>query len=96
VLQGFENYKGKWIAYSLGNFIFTMNENPLTWESVILQASCSKEGGCSLKTVPVLTKLANPEPMTGDAAAKLYDRLTGISFEAQVDKDGTVQTSSKK
>jgi poly-gamma-glutamate synthesis protein (capsule biosynthesis protein) len=96
VLQGFENYKGKWIAYSLGNFIFTMNENPLTWESVILQASCSKEGGCSLKTVPVLTKLANPEPMTGDAAAKLYDRLTGISFEAQVDKDGTVQTSAKK
>lgn len=96
VLQGFENYKGKWIAYSLGNFIFTMNENPLTWESVILQASCSKEGGCSLKTVPVLTKLANPEPMTGEAAAKLYDRLTAISFEAQVDKDGTVQTSAKK
>jgi poly-gamma-glutamate synthesis protein (capsule biosynthesis protein) len=96
VLQGFENYKGKWIAYSLGNFIFTMNENPLTWESVILQASCSKEGGCSLKTVPVLTKLANPEPMTGDAAAKLYDRLTGISFDARVEKDGTVQTSSKK
>lgn len=96
VLQGFENYKGKWIAYSLGNFIFTMNENPLTWEALILQASCSKEGGCSLKAVPVLTKLANPEPMTGETAAKLYERLTSISFDAEVGKDGTVQISGKK
>lgn len=96
VLQGFENYKGKWIAYSLGNFIFTMNENPLTWESVILQATCSKEGGCALKTVPVLTKLANPEPMTEDAAAKLFDRLTGISFQSEVGRDGTVRIQNKK
>ena len=96
VLQGFENYKGKWIAYSLGNFIFTMNENPLTWETVILQATCSKEGGCALKTVPVLTKLANPEPMTGDAASKLFDRLTGISFQAEVGRDGTVRIKDKK
>lgn len=96
VLQGFEPYKGKWIAYSLGNFIFTMNENPVTWESMILQASCAKDGGCELNAVPVLTKLANPEPMTGDIAAKLFKRLTGISFGAEVLSDGTVRTAEKR
>lgn len=96
VLQGFENYNGKWIAYSLGNFIFTMNENPLTWETIILQASCSKEGGCALKAVPVLSKLANPEPMADDAAAKLYKRLTDISFQAEVGGDGSVKQKEKR
>ncbi|RKN84925.1 CapA family protein [Paenibacillus ginsengarvi] len=95
VLQGFEQYKGKWIAYSLGNFIFTMNENPVTWETVILQASCSKDGGCALKTVPVLSKLANPEPMPEDAAAKLFKRLTGISFQAEIGPDGTVKAKQR-
>lgn len=92
VLQGFENYKGKWIAYSLGNFIFTMNEDPVTWETVILQASCSKDGGCELKAVPVLTKLANPEPMSEEAAAELFKRLTDISFGAQISKEGIIST----
>ncbi|MEF3307424.1 CapA family protein [Paenibacillus sp. GYB004] len=92
VLQGFENYKGKWIAYSLGNFIFTMNEDPVTWETVILQASCSKDGGCELQAVPVLTKLANPEPMAEEAAVKLFKRLTDISFGAQINKEGIIST----
>ncbi|MEF3302748.1 CapA family protein [Paenibacillus sp. GYB003] len=96
VLQGFESYNGKWIAYSLGNFIFTMNENPVTWETVILQASCSKDGGCSLKTVPVLSKLANPEPMADDAAAKLFKRLTGLSFQAEIGADGIVRTKQPR
>ncbi|MDF2722181.1 MAG: poly-gamma-glutamate biosynthesis capsule formation protein [Paenibacillus sp.] len=96
VLQGFESYKGKWIAYSLGNFIFTMNENPTTWETIVLQASCAKDGGCALKAVPVLTKLANPQPMTDDAAAKLYKRLTDISFQTEITSDGTIRTKEKK
>ncbi|PYI56302.1 CapA family protein [Paenibacillus flagellatus] len=91
VLQGFDHYNGKWIAYSLGNFIFTMNENPKTWETVILQASCSKTDGCSLKAVPVLTKLANPEPMGEEAASKLFARLTDISYGTEIGKDGTIR-----
>ncbi|GAA3401071.1 CapA family protein [Paenibacillus hodogayensis] len=91
VLQGFEKYKDKWIAYSLGNFIFTMNSNPVTWETIILQASCSKEGGCLLKAVPVLSKLANPEPMDEEAGARLFRRLNGISFDTELDRDGILR-----
>lgn len=94
VLQGFESYKEKWIAYSLGNFIFTMNENPKTWETVILQASCSKTDGCALRAVPVLTKLANPQPMAAEDASKLYRRLSGISIGAEIGEDGIVRNKS--
>lgn len=96
VLQGFEQYKGKWIVYSLGNFIFTMNENSQTWETVILDAVCSKTGSCSLQVLPVLTKLANPKPMEEPEALKLFQRLTRISFDAEVLRDGKVQITSSK
>jgi len=94
VLQGFESYKEKWIAYSLGNFIFTMNENPKTWETVILQASCSKTDGCALRAVPVLTRLADPQPMAAEEASKLYRRLTDISFGAEIGEGGIVRNKS--
>lgn len=41
VLQGVEPYKGKWIAYSTGNFIFTRSTVPATWETAVFQAECS-------------------------------------------------------
>ncbi|MBO6215561.1 MAG: CapA family protein [Lachnospiraceae bacterium] len=37
VLQGMEVYKGKVIAYSLGNFCFGANHNPSDYDTVILQ-----------------------------------------------------------
>ncbi|WNR43219.1 CapA family protein [Paenibacillus roseipurpureus] len=91
VLQGFEQYKGKWIAYSLGNFIFTTNDNPKTWETVILEAACSKEKSCDLHLVPILTKSALPTPMNEADGSKLFERLSGISFGAQVDAQGNVR-----
>ncbi|WP_230632820.1 CapA family protein [Paenibacillus athensensis] len=90
VLQGFEAYKGKWIAYSLGNFIFTTNDVPKTWETAVLQASCSKERDCDLTVVPVWTKSALPTPMNAEDGAKLFQRLSGISINAQVQQDGRV------
>ena len=95
VLQGFESYQGKWIAYSLGNFIFTMNPNPATWESIILQASCSKSGDCRLKAIPVRTKLADPTPMDEASGAQLFRRLTDISFGAVVDEDGAIRVAPR-
>jgi poly-gamma-glutamate capsule biosynthesis protein CapA/YwtB (metallophosphatase superfamily) len=92
VLQGFENYKGKWIAYSLGNFIFTQNENPKTWDSLILEATCTKEKKCDLHAVPVLTKLAKPELMAAEQGAKLLEHLTKISIGARVDANGQIHT----
>lgn len=90
VLQGFETYKGKWIAYSLGNFIFTTNDVPKTWETAVLQASCSKAQACDLQVVPVWTKAALPTPMNAEDSAKLFERLSGISINAQVRGDGRV------
>jgi len=37
VLQGIEIYKGKYIAYSLGNFVFGGNKNPKDKDSMIFQ-----------------------------------------------------------
>lgn len=37
VLQGIEEYKGKTIAYSLGNFCFGGNQDPRDYDSVIFQ-----------------------------------------------------------
>ena len=41
VLQGLEFYKGKLIAYSLGNFIFTDSRK----DTMVLQAEVNKSGG---------------------------------------------------
>jgi poly-gamma-glutamate synthesis protein (capsule biosynthesis protein) len=88
VLQGFETYKGKWIAYSLGNFIFTTNNVKETLETFILNASCSKDRKCTLQAVPVLTKYAKPEVMKLEQGAALFDRITAVSFHAQIQPNG--------
>lgn len=90
VLQGFEQYNGKWIAYSLGNFIFTTNNNPMTWESMILKASCTKARACELSMVPIITKWAQPIQMPEEDGWKLFERLTGISVNAKIDKEGKI------
>lgn len=90
VLQGFEQYKGKWIAYSLGNFIFTTNDNPKTWETVIMEAACSKDKSCDIQLVPILTKAALPTPMNEEDGTKLFQRLSQISIGSKVDAQGNV------
>ncbi|MEC0230230.1 CapA family protein [Paenibacillus alba] len=90
VMQGFEQYKGKWIAYSLGNFIFTTNDNPKTWETVILEAACTKDKSCDLHLVPILTKSALPTPMNQEDGIKLFQRLSQISIGARVNDNGQV------
>ncbi|OXM84197.1 hypothetical protein CF651_22245 [Paenibacillus rigui] len=90
VVQGFEQYKGKWIAYSLGNFIFTTNEDSNTWESMILNAECTKDRNCDLQMTPILTKWAQPVKMTEEDGAKLFDKMGRISINARVDKDGSI------
>jgi poly-gamma-glutamate capsule biosynthesis protein CapA/YwtB (metallophosphatase superfamily) len=96
VLQGFEQYKGKWIAYSLGNFIFTTNAEPATWETMVLDAVCTKDRNCELQMLPVLTKGAQPVRMPELEGAKLMERMTRISFNARVEKDGKVVTAPAK
>jgi poly-gamma-glutamate capsule biosynthesis protein CapA/YwtB (metallophosphatase superfamily) len=88
VLQGFEQYKGKWIAYSLGNFIFSTNPKDAGAETGVLDASCTKEGACELQFYPMATVKAQPTPLEGEAAQLLLDRLTSISYGVKLQEDG--------
>jgi poly-gamma-glutamate synthesis protein (capsule biosynthesis protein) len=44
VLQGIENYRGKRIVYSLGNFVFGGNGQPSDLDSMIFRAKFAFEG----------------------------------------------------
>lgn len=45
VLQGIEYYNGKYIVYSLGNFVFGGNKNPSDKDTMIFQITYSYENG---------------------------------------------------
>ncbi len=90
VLQGFELYKGRWIAYGLGNFIFTSNSASATSKTAILEATCTKEQSCSLQVVPFLIKSAKPEPLDDAARQLLYKHLSDISINANLEANGKV------
>lgn len=75
VLQGLEQYKGKWIAYSTGNFIFTKSSNEDTWKTAVFQASCSKQGECDLKLTPYRTEIGQVIPLEGKEAEALLKEV---------------------
>ncbi|WP_028610297.1 CapA family protein [Paenibacillus harenae] len=90
VLQGFEMYKGKWIAYSLGNFIFSAFPKGTAGETGVLDALCTKGGDCELKFHPMFTVNAQPTPMEAEPAKELLNRLSSISFGAKLREDGSI------
>ncbi|MBB3128911.1 poly-gamma-glutamate synthesis protein (capsule biosynthesis protein) [Paenibacillus rhizosphaerae] len=97
VLQGLEQYKGKWIAYSTGNFIFTKSTVPATWKTAVFEASCRPEGGCGMKLIPYKTELGQPVPMTPDEGKKLMQEMQQLSIGGvRVSGDGTVTTGSAR
>lgn len=63
VLQPVEIYKGKTIAYSLGNFVFD-NPRPLCCETMILIINFSATGEQRIKEVPCYIKNAQPYPIS--------------------------------
>lgn len=90
VLQGFETYKGKWIAYSLGNFVYASNPSGLLGETGVLDAVCDKEGECQLKFNPMHVIDSQPIPLEGESAQKVLDRLTSVSFGVKLDSEGAI------
>lgn len=90
VLQGFEMYKGKWIAYSLGNFIFSSYPKETAAETGVLDALCSKNGDCGLTFHPMVTVQAQPTPPKADTAKAILDRLSALSFGVKLNEDGTI------
>lgn len=94
VLQGLENYKGKWIAYSTGNFIFTKSKDPKTWETAVFAAECSRNGDCDLKLIPYKTELGQPVPMTEEEGAKVLKEVEGFSPGVKIGASGKVSLAN--
>ncbi|WP_020616948.1 CapA family protein [Paenibacillus daejeonensis] len=90
VLQGFEQYNGKWIAYSLGNFIFNMTATPATADTGVLDARCTRSGDCKLKLHPMRQFQSQPTPLTGDDALQLLQRISALSYNAEIDGAGNI------
>ncbi|MEC0180836.1 CapA family protein [Paenibacillus peoriae] len=91
VLQGMEQYKGKWIAYSTGNFIFSKSTVPATWDTAIFQATCTRHGACDMKLIPCRAELGQPIPLKGAEASQILQRVAALSPKnVSIGTDGTV------
>jgi len=90
VLQGFEWYNGKWIAYSLGNFVFSGTKSPESAKTGVLMAECGKNTECSLQFYPMLAKAAQPALMEEAEASALLARLSAVSTAATVEENGMI------
>lgn len=75
VLQGMENYKGKLIIYSLGNFIFDRQVPEGTDETMILKIKIQNGKVKKTEILPIIIKDCRPEPAVLDEAKHILDRI---------------------
>jgi gamma-polyglutamate biosynthesis protein CapA len=79
VLQGFERYRNGLIAYSLGNFVFDMWQQPLR-QSAVLHTVLSPRGVESYRVTPVLIDdHYRPVPIAEMAAARAHARTRTLA-----------------
>ncbi|MDI6800114.1 MAG: CapA family protein [Actinomycetota bacterium] len=79
VIQGIETYKGKVIAYSLGDFVFD-HFSRKTGEAFILDLMIDKAGTKSIEIIPVyLANNGSPAVVQGEEAEVILKRLSAIS-----------------
>ena len=90
VLQGIEKYKGKYILYSLGNFCFGGNKNPVDKDSMIFkQVFVLRDGEildkehvsvipCSISSVSTHNNY-QPTPLSGKEFTRVKKKLIKIS-----------------
>ena len=109
VLQAIEYYKGKYIAYSLGNFCFGGNSAPSDMDTMIFQQTFTIEKGevqaaaaatvvpCSISSTAGYNDY-QPTPTEGDASASVIDRINTMStnYGVTVNADGMVTASGKQ
>ncbi len=92
--QGMEVYKGKLVIYSLGNFIFDMND-PENQESYIVNADFDRDRMVSLTAFPIMTlQKIQVVPQTGEAAMNNLTReqklCNELGTKTQI-KDGILE-----
>jgi poly-gamma-glutamate synthesis protein (capsule biosynthesis protein) len=77
VLQGIEDYKGKVIAYSLGNFVFGGNTQA-NYSTAVLKAQISRRG-VVFDIVPVQIKKYRPQIASEKTAASVLGQMKARS-----------------
>ena len=101
VLQGIEEYKGKYIIYSLGNFCFGANKNPIDKDSMIFQQTFTFVDGkrqedadvrimpCSISSIQERNDF-KPTPAIGAEAQRIIDKVNECSeaFGVMFDSKG--------
>jgi len=87
VMQGFEFYKGKLIAYSLSNFWFSR----ATVESALLKLHIDTDGNITCQLLPVMSKNCYTY-LINDKKEKdeYFDFIRKISFDVEIDDDGII------
>lgn len=86
VLQGIETYKGKLIAYSLGNFVFDQEWSEDCRRSIILNIVLSRESTVEYQAIPVrLNDYFQPVPLSGSEYDEAMADLEKRSKEVPAD-----------
>ena len=101
VIQGIEEYQGKYIVYSLGNFCFGANRNPADKDCIIFRQTFvfrdgEKQEETEVRVIPCsVSSVSNindykPTPAEGREAERILGRLNEYSrdFGVQFDGDG--------
>lgn len=106
VLQGIEEYQGKFILYSLGNFCFGANRNPSDKDCMIFQQTFTfvqgeKQEDREIRVIPCsVSSVASrndykPTPAEGEEAQRILDKINECSrgFGVEFDSDGYLKAS---
>ncbi len=92
VLQGLEYYKDVPIAYSLGNFVFG-SKIPST---ALLSVTMNTDNTLTLRLLPGTSAGGFTRMLDGEEEKQsFYEKMTALSINAAVDKDGTVRPAAK-
>lgn len=79
ILQGIETYRGRVIAYSLGDFVFDLWQQRLR-ESMVLRLTLHEPTRVTYEVRPIcINRSWQPELLEGSAAAALQARIAGLS-----------------
>lgn len=109
VLQGIEQYKGKNIVYSLGNFCFGGNMYPSDMDTMIFQQTFTLKGGklqednvtniipCSISSVEDYNNY-QPTPAAGEKETEILNKITqrsqGLSNDENTEESDSENDNS--
>ncbi len=91
VLQSIEYYKGKYIVYSLGNFVFDQHKL-CRKQSMIFGCTFKKGEITSAYFIPILLKDFRPHPAKGENAKKIIKKVKLLSNKYNIK---LIETSDK-